>query len=131
MTSLLTAGASAAGPVSSPDRTLFELVNQARRRAGLNPLAWDDRLAEAALRHSQQLASHKSLSHQFRGEPELAARASAVGARFSSVGENVAYAPTVSRAHDGLMHSPPHRANILHPEFTAIGIAIVPRGDEL
>ncbi len=127
----LATGVLVAGPGSSSERTLFDLVNQDRRRAGLNPLAWDDQLAEAAQRHSEQLAKHKSLSHQFSGEPALAARASAAGARFSSVGENVAYAPTIPRAHDGLMHSPPHRANILSPEFTAIGIAIVTRGDEL
>jgi cysteine-rich secretory family protein len=128
---LLTVATFAAGPVPAPERTLFDLLNQERRKAGLNPLMWNDQLAQAALLHSQLLASHKSLSHRFRGEPELPARASAAGARFSSVGENVAFAPTVPRAHDGLMHSPPHRANILSPEFTSVGIAIVARGDEL
>ena len=128
---LMTAGNLAAGPASPPERTLFDLINQERQRAGLNALGWDDQLAQAALRHSQLLAKNKTLSHRFSGEPELPARISAAGAHFSSVGENVAFAPDIPRAHDGLMHSPPHRANILSPEFSAVGIAIVPRGDEL
>jgi uncharacterized protein YkwD len=34
---------------------------------------------------------------------------------FGAAGENLALAPTVQIAHDGLMNSPGHRANILNP----------------
>ena len=43
-------------------------------------------------------------------------------------GENLAGAPTVERAHSGLMNSPGHRANILNPNFTHVGIGIVDGG---
>jgi uncharacterized protein YkwD len=74
---------------------------------------------------------HADLSHQFSGEPPLQQRTGIAGAHFNSVAENVAYAPTVQRMHQGLMNSPHHRANILNPEYNAIGIAIEPGGDEL
>jgi hypothetical protein len=47
------------------------------------------------------------------------------------VAENVAAAPAVAVAHKGLMESPGHRANILHQDYNAIGIAIVERDREL
>lgn len=110
---------------------MLELLNQERARAGLARLAWDHRLARAALPHSRLLARHGDLSHQFPGEPPLAERAGAVGAHFNSVAENVAYGPEVSEIHSGLMHSSPHRANILNPEYNSVGIAIVPRDGQL
>ena len=116
---------------SANEQRLLELVNQERETAGLKPLTWDQSLADAARAHSKLLAQHKELSHQFMGEPDLTKRAGAAGANFSSVGENVGYAPDVDLAHNGFMKSPPHRANILRPDFDAIGIAIVPHGDEL
>ena len=120
----------ASGP-SSPEEQLLNLLNQERERAGLQTLRWNQDLAEAARAHSDLLAKHKELSHQFRGERELQQRAGSAGAHFSAVAENVAYASTVAEVHDGLMHSPPHRANILNSEYNAVGIAIVERDGEL
>jgi hypothetical protein len=51
--------------------------------------------------------------------------------RFNSVAENVAAAQDVETAHAALMKSPGHRANILHQDYNAIGIAIVERDHEL
>jgi uncharacterized protein YkwD len=44
--------------------------------------------------------------------------------RFLTAGENLAFAPTVASAHEGLMQSPGHRANILRPQFARVGIGI-------
>ena len=48
--------------------------------------------------------------------------------RFLTAGENLALAPTVQVAHRGLMNSPGHRANILHPQFGRVGIGILDGG---
>lgn len=125
---LCTAAASAQSPM---EKQLFDLVNRERARAGRSTLEWNDDLARAALKHSQLLAAHQELSHQFPGEALLQERVGATGARFNSVAENVAEAPDVSTAHNGLMHSPGHRENILNPDYNAIGISIVQRGQEL
>ena len=108
---------------------LVSLVNQEREKQGLAALKVDDRLTAAARQHSQLLAEHHLLSHQFEGEPPLPKRLAARFVRFDSDGENVAFDTSIEQAHDGLMHSPPHRANILNPKFTAIGIGIVKRGN--
>lgn len=119
-----------AGP-SQREQQLFDLVNREREKAGLAKLEWSDRLANAALAHSRQMDEHQDLSHQFEGEPPLQQRAGATGLRFNSVAENVAEAPDVETAHKGLMQSPGHRANILHQDYNAIGIAIVEHGHQL
>ncbi|HKV91173.1 MAG TPA: CAP domain-containing protein [Candidatus Angelobacter sp.] len=125
---LCTAAASAQ---SAMEKQLFDLVNRERARAGRSTLEWNDDLARAALKHSQLLAAHQDLSHQFGGEPSLQERVGATGARFNSAAENVAQAPDVITAHQGLMHSTGHRENILNPDYNGIGIAIVQRGQEL
>jgi hypothetical protein len=122
-----TAGAHAAD--DSLARQLFHLLNGERVKAGLPPLVWDDQLAEAAVQHSQLQSKRKQLSHQFPGEPPLQQRLQAIPN--ASLGENVAVGPSVADAHEGLMHSPPHRANILSPKFDAGGIGIVQAGSNL
>ena len=47
------------------------------------------------------------------------------GVRFMLTGENLAYTPNVQIAHEGLMNSPGHRANIIRPEFRRIGIGVI------
>jgi len=116
---------------SPAEKRLFDLVNHERQKAGLSRFEWNDKLAQAALAHSKLLDEHQELSHQFAGEPLLQERVGATGLRFNSVAENVAEAPEVVTAHTSLMHSPGHRANILNPDYSAIGIAIVQDGGEL
>ena len=125
---LCTAAAYAQSPM---EKQLFDLVNRERTKAGRSTLEWNDDLARAALKHSQLLAAHQELSHQFADESSLQERVGTTGARFNSVAENVAEAPDVLTAHNGLMHSPGHRENILNPDYNAIGISIVQHGQEL
>ena len=55
-------------------------------------------------------------------------RMRAGGVNFRAAGENLALAPTVQIAHDGLMNSPGHRANILNPRYRRIGIGVADGG---
>ena len=50
------------------------------------------------------------------------------GVEFFIVGENLAFAPTLEIAHDGLMQSPGHRKNILEEEFERVGIGVIDGG---
>jgi uncharacterized protein YkwD len=43
-------------------------------------------------------------------------------------GENLAFAPSTDLAMQGLMNSPGHRANILNPNFTKVGIGVMDAG---
>jgi uncharacterized protein YkwD len=55
-------------------------------------------------------------------------RMKAGGVSFGSAGENLALAPTLELAHQGLMNSPGHRANILSPKYKTVGIGIINGG---
>jgi len=116
---------------SPMEKQLLDLVNREREKAGAGKLEWNDRLTQAALKHSQLMDEHQDLSHQFAGEVSLQERVGATGARFNAVAENVAEAPDVATVHKGLMNSPGHRTNILNPAYNAIGISIVEHGQQL
>ena len=126
--SLLTPAGLIARPpqTTSAEGQLFNSVNRERAAQGLPALQWDDALASAAREHAGQMALHNLMSHQLAGEPELLTRASAAGARFSVIAENIAIGPNPATIHTAWMHSPGHRAYILSPELSAVGIAVVP-----
>jgi len=47
------------------------------------------------------------------------------GVQYIRAGENLAGNPSVQGAHTSLMNSPGHRANILNPYYTHVGIGII------
>jgi uncharacterized protein YkwD len=121
---------------STPNLTVAEqyllaAANEDRVNQGLQPLRFDPVLAEASAIHAREMAAHAEISHQFDGEPALAARGANAGAHFSLITENVAEAPTSVIIHNLWMHSPGHRANLLDPNVDSIGIAIVTRDHQL
>jgi Cysteine-rich secretory protein family len=120
-----------AGNISVAEQYLLAAANQDRAAQGLPALRLDPVLSQASAFHAQQMAEHEEISHQFPNEPDLADRGSNVGAHFSLITENVGEAPTSVIIHNLWMHSPGHRANLLDPNVTSIGIAIVSRDDQL
>ena len=116
---------------SSAERELMRLTNQDRAAENVPPLAANDLLAEAARAHLDRMMRERALSHQFPGEPDLSARLAATHLRFQASGENVAFFTdrgnadrNAAEANKILMHSPPHRENILKRDYNAIGVAI-------
>ena len=116
-------------PDADDERQLLQMVNQERSKLGIPELKLDDRLTAAARQHSQLMGRNRSISHQFTGEASLPKRLAATGLRFNTDAENVAFDQTIENAHAGLMLSPGHRANILNPDYNAIGIGVVEQGD--
>jgi Cysteine-rich secretory protein family len=115
----------------TPESILLDAVNHERTAAGLPPYLWDKALAASALAHAKLMAKYETLSHQLPGEAPLERRATLAGARFSVLAENVAEGPSVPVLHTQWMNSPPHRANIMATDMSAIGIAVVPGGKML
>jgi uncharacterized protein YkwD len=114
------------------ERELFDLTNQARAQAGMAPLQMDDGLTQAARAHAVEMASQQQLSHQFAGEPSLAQRLAANSTlHLDQAGENVAYAGSADQAQQSLMHSPPHRENLLNPAYNVAGFGVVRVGSTL
>lgn len=105
-------------------RVVLDLVNVERRAAGVDPLVWDDALAEAAALHSDDMAARGELSHEGGDGSRVGRRARAAGFAWRMIGENVAAGPsTAEAAVAGWMASPEHRENILDPGFAATGAA--------
>jgi len=117
---------------SEAERQLLDLANADLARARLSPLKMDEGLVHAARAHAAEMASQNQLSHQFSGEPSLTERISATATlHLSRAGENVALATTAEDAHQALMSSPPHRDNLLSPNFNVAGIGVFRSGNRL
>lgn len=119
---------------------LAGLVNDERTKMGLPLLAYNARMAEIARAHSAEMRDKGYFSH-FSPTPALRASLDryilGMGLTPHVVAENIyrAYGghnflnePDVLAAHEALMHSPGHRANILYPEINTIGVGIVVDG---
>jgi hypothetical protein len=117
--------------MSPPEKRVFEDLNQERKKAGLPELEWNDHVAGAARNHSGLLAENAQLSHQFPGEPVLPERLGATGARFTVSAENLARTEYVEDVHLALMGSPGHRANMINPQYNAVGIGVVEQNGKL
>src|SRR5437763_8866603 len=117
---------------SQAERDLLEKANSDRARAGLPLLRMDAGLVRAARAHAAEMAAQKHISHQFSGEPSPSDRIAALSSlHLEHTGENVAMAPNVDQAHEGLMASPPHRDNLLSPKFNVAGFGVFRQGHML
>lgn len=112
------------------ERTLFSLVNRDRKRAGLAELTWDDGLAEVARGHSREMRTTGVIAHVSPVTGNAADRVRVAGIRTGVVLENIARAYSVREAHEGLMNSPGHRANLMSAVATHLGVGIL-FGDEI
>lgn len=112
-------------PRNESERELFDLLNQERVANHLAELKWDDALFKAARQHALLMLDLNILEHQLPGEPGLEERITAAGARFTYIAENIAIGKDSATMHNGWMHSTGHRANILSPRATSVGIAVV------
>ena len=112
------------------EQRLFARVNRDRVAAGLSALVWDDHLAGVARGHSEEMRRTHVVAHISPVTGSAADRVRAANIKTGIVLENVARAYGVGEAHDGLMNSPGHRANIMSPVATHIGLG-VRFGDEV
>jgi uncharacterized protein YkwD/uncharacterized membrane protein required for colicin V production len=115
-----------ATPTARPEleAQMLKLVNQERAAHGLSPLLADPELTVVARQHSTEMFVRGYFSHYTPEGRSPFERMRAANVRFLLAGENLALAPTLRLAHDGLMNSPGHRANLLRPGFGRVGIGI-------
>jgi uncharacterized protein YkwD len=107
---------------------MLTLVNRARDEQGLEPLEVDPTIREVARAYSTTMFQQGFFAHIDQSGATPFERMRSGGASFRAAGENLALAPTVRIAHDGLMNSPGHRANILNPRFRRVGIGVADGG---
>jgi uncharacterized protein YkwD/putative cell wall-binding protein len=112
--------AAAAVPLDQAVARILNDTNAARQQAGLAPLTLNSAVTAVAQNWSEQQFAAGSMAHN----PSYAQQ---IPAGWSSAGENAAYGYTVEQVTPAWLNSPAHRANILNPAFTDIGIGYVDR----
>ena len=105
---------------------VLDLTNAERSRVGLQPLTSNPQLQEAAQSYSEVLASSGCFAHACGTVPDLADRDQHWGySGWTSLGENIATGYTTPESVvAGWMASPTHRANVLSPDYTEIGVGL-------
>ena len=110
------------------EQTMFNLVNQERTKAGFHPLTVSPSLQELARDYARDMFARGFFSHYNPENQSPFDRMEKRGIHFLAAGENLALAPNVYIAYQGLMSSPGHRANILSADFGKVGIGIIDGG---
>lgn len=113
---------------ASGERRMLRAVNQLRAEVQLAPLERMDALDAAALVHSSDMAEHGELLHVSERTGTPADRMLQADVDAIRIAQNIARQPTTRRALDSILSSEAHRAQLLDPGFTHIGLAAV-RGE--
>lgn len=106
------------------ERNMIEFVNRERIKRGLELLQYSTRLRDIGRDHSADMFRRGYFAHLSPEGGDVLDRAKQEDIFFTIVGENLAYAPSLELAHNGLMNSPGHRANILSSDYKKVGIGI-------
>lgn len=104
---------------------MLTLINRDRQAHGLNPLQADMRLTRLARMKSQDIVDNKYFAHQSPTYGSAFDMFRANNISFLRGGENLSKAGSVQVSHLRLMNSTNHRANLLTPQYTHVGIGIV------
>lgn len=107
---------------------MLVLLNHERTTRGLRPLTMNAKARTEARAYSAEMFAKGYFSHIDPLGNSPFDRMHAAGIQFGAAGENLALAPTLQLAHQGLMNSPGHRANILSKSYRTVGIGIVDGG---
>lgn len=110
------------------EQQMFLMLNKERESRGLNSLVFDKNIAKVAREHSKDMLSRGYFSHYTPEGISPFDRLSKAKISYLYAGENLALAPNVSLAMQGLMNSPGHKANILSPNFKKVGVGVIDAG---
>jgi uncharacterized protein YkwD len=116
---------------------VLDLTNRARRAKGLAPLIKDDELRNVARAYSDDMLVRRFFDHTTPDGVSFDDRITGhYRHRVAVVGENIWYATGYNAANirqlaqeivDDWLSSPGHRANLLDPEFTHLGVGVSAR----
>lgn len=115
-------------------REMLSIINADRRAAGLPALSFDTSLATVAKSHSREMAEKHYFSHTSPEGLSPFDRLRWAGILYQSAGENLGMDNGTDRTaileaiEVAMLHSPEHRANLLRPTFTHVGIGIISHG---
>jgi len=110
--------------------TALALVNDYREANGLDPLALDPRLEQAARAHAEDLARNDRISHFGSDGSDPMERVERTGFSPEAASENVGTGQlTFGELFREWQQSPSHNRNLLMPDATSMGVAVVRKPD--
>lgn len=119
----------------SLEKKTFQLINDKRKENGLEPVIWNDKIAELAREHSQDMAKYSFFSHIGLKGGLVDQRAIDFGIKkWKAVSENIAYNKGFDNpeefAVERWMLSNGHRMNLLDARWqeSGLGIAVTEDG---
>jgi uncharacterized protein YkwD len=104
---------------------LLSLLNEERQKRGLGTLAADAELRGVAVAHSTDMVENHFFGHVSPTTGTLDDRVRRAHLKLSRSGECVTLEFSPAGAHRALMDSPAHRASMLDPLFTHVGVGVV------
>lgn len=113
------------GDVESVRRALLELMNRTREEAGVGAVRPHEELREVALAHSRDMVENDFIGHASPTTGTAAERVRRAGIRSGLVLENIGRGYSAAEIHRGLLESPGHRANLVNPDVSRVGIGVV------
>jgi len=109
--------------VKNVEEEVLSLVNQERSKIGLKPLQMDWELARVARMKSEDMAKKNYFSHTSPTYGSPFDMMKQFGISFRTAGENIASGQTTPKeVMESWMNSQGHRANILKPDYTHLGV---------
>jgi uncharacterized protein YkwD len=108
---------------------VLEVINHDRSEHGLAPLQIDSTLNLAALAKAQDMINKNYFAHTSPEGTTPWHWFKTMGYNYAYAGENLAQGYSqVAELESSLMASPTHRANILSPFYSQVGLAVVEVG---
>lgn len=115
--------------VKSVEGEVIRLVNVERSKRGLKPLTHNWQLSRCARVKSEDMRNKNYFSHTSPTYGSPFNMIKAFNIPYSTAGENIAAGqPTPQQVMNMWMNSAGHRANILNPNFTQIGVGYASGG---
>jgi uncharacterized protein YkwD len=107
------------------EERLFALLNESRRAFGRAPLVRESAIDRVASAHSRDMVAGGFVGHVSPTTGNPADRVTRAGLRSGLVLENIGRGYGARSLHEGLLESPGHRATLLNPDVTHVGIGVV------
>ncbi|MDQ0206475.1 CAP domain-containing protein [Alkalicoccobacillus murimartini] len=107
------------------EKQIFHLTNLIRDKHGLEPYKWNEEVRDIAYKHSLDMEINDYFDHVSPTYGKLDARFITGQVPFKTAGENIALGYVDGAAAvEGWLNSEGHRVNLLHEEFTELGVGV-------
>lgn len=110
---------------------LLALTNQDRAAANVSPLTLDSNLSTAAMFRCNDMVQNHYYSHTSPTGVKWSDAIKKYYQYYTLAGENIAQGQySAESVNQAWLASPEHRANIIKPDYTLVGLAVCPNGSQ-